>query len=182
MLSKSVLVKGVNNLSDARYCAGMGVDFVAFELDPTDANYLEPAKIKEIKNWLVGLKIGVRVTTCEDVSIEAIKEIKPSFLIVSEQQFKEGDFTADVFVESNKLINLPKEIKLLWLTNKERLTEAMVEFNSDIYVDLEDGAEALKELIEEDFKGGLSLNGGNESRPGNSDFGDLIDVLELLDD
>lgn len=182
MLSKSVLVKGINNLSDARYCAGMGVDYVAFELNPSDPNYLEPAKIKEIKNWLVGLKVGVRVASCEDVSIEAIKEIKPSFLIVSESQFKEGDFESDVFVESSQLITLPEGVKLLWQTNQETLDNTKSEIQPEVYVDLEDGAEAMKALIENKFKGGLSLNGGSESRPGYSDYGDLMDVLELLDD
>lgn len=182
MLAKSVLVKGINNLSDARYCAGMGVDYVAFELNPSDPNYLDPAKIKEIKNWLVGIEIGVRLTDCETIAIDIINELEPSFIIISEKQYDEANFDSNVFVESNSLIVLPDSVKLLWHTSKELLDKNANTLESNVYLDIEDGAEAMKNLAEGEFNVGLVLNGGSEVRPGYSDYGDLMDILELLDD
>lgn len=44
----------LNNLSDARYAAGMWADFAGFCFDPSDASYIEPEKAKEISSWING--------------------------------------------------------------------------------------------------------------------------------
>jgi phosphoribosylanthranilate isomerase len=40
-LSIPVIVNSVNNLSDARYAAGMGVEFMGFEVDEDSDRYLK---------------------------------------------------------------------------------------------------------------------------------------------
>ena len=45
-LRTSVIVNGVNNLSDARYCAGMGVDVIGFNLKLDDPNRVQPQMLK----------------------------------------------------------------------------------------------------------------------------------------
>ncbi|MDP5139439.1 MAG: hypothetical protein NWP83_03100, partial [Spirosomaceae bacterium] len=55
MLTKSIYVSGVNNLSDARYCSGMGVEFIGVSMDEHDPNYLPVEKFNEINGWLVGI-------------------------------------------------------------------------------------------------------------------------------
>jgi hypothetical protein len=51
MLKTKVKVSSIENLSDARYCAGMGVEWLGFPL----AMPLE--KFAEIRNWLAGVQI-----------------------------------------------------------------------------------------------------------------------------
>ena len=43
-----VMVRGINNLSDARYCAGMGADCLTFRLDPSWADHLTPEAVQEL--------------------------------------------------------------------------------------------------------------------------------------
>ena len=52
MLKTLVKVSSISNLSDARYCAGMGVDLLGF---PIQDITLE--KFTEIRNWLAGVQI-----------------------------------------------------------------------------------------------------------------------------
>ncbi|GAA4357010.1 hypothetical protein GCM10023185_21470 [Hymenobacter saemangeumensis] len=52
-----ILVRGINNLSDARYCAGMGADKLSFVLDPHLPGHLEPAAVKELAGWVAGVDI-----------------------------------------------------------------------------------------------------------------------------
>lgn len=57
MLRIPVLVRGINNLSDARYCAGMGADGLIFTLDPTLPGAVDAATVKELASWVAGVKL-----------------------------------------------------------------------------------------------------------------------------
>ncbi|MGI4886064.1 MAG: hypothetical protein ACRYFR_14000 [Janthinobacterium lividum] len=52
-----VLVRGINNLSDARYCAGMGADGLVFTLDPELPGAIDPATAKELAGWVAGVAL-----------------------------------------------------------------------------------------------------------------------------
>ena len=53
MLKTIVKVGKVTNLSDARYCAGMGVDMLGFSIGLTHDS-IDPKKYKEITEWVSG--------------------------------------------------------------------------------------------------------------------------------
>ena len=57
MTKPIILVKNITSLSEARYCAGMLVDFISFEFNPESENYIESERFKEIKTWLSGIKV-----------------------------------------------------------------------------------------------------------------------------
>ena len=54
-LKTLVKISEVNNLSDARYCAGMRVAFLGFSLDKTNSRFISPSKFKEITKWVSGV-------------------------------------------------------------------------------------------------------------------------------
>ncbi len=56
-LITSVIVNGVNNLSDARYCAGMGVDMIGFNLDESQPGFMPAADLQDIAGWVAGVKL-----------------------------------------------------------------------------------------------------------------------------
>src|SRR3954471_11542104 len=57
-MALKTLVKAseVNNLSDARYCAGMGVEMLGFCLDENHPKFIELARLREISVWVSGVK------------------------------------------------------------------------------------------------------------------------------
>ena len=52
-----LLIRGINNLSDARYCAGMGADKLTFILDPALPGYLDTKTMKELAGWIAGVEL-----------------------------------------------------------------------------------------------------------------------------
>lgn len=56
-LALPVLVRGINNLSDARYCAGMGAQGLIFTLDPTLPGAVDAATVRELAGWVAGVDI-----------------------------------------------------------------------------------------------------------------------------
>ena len=56
-MPKTILVKNITSLSEARYCSGMMVDFISFDLNPESPDFVDLKEFEEIKNWLSGVKI-----------------------------------------------------------------------------------------------------------------------------
>ncbi len=52
-----ILIRGINNLSDARYCAGMGADKLTFILDPALPGFLDAKTVKELAGWVAGVEL-----------------------------------------------------------------------------------------------------------------------------
>ena len=52
-----LLIRGINNLSDARYCAGMGADKITFVLDPALPGHLTATTVKELASWVAGVEL-----------------------------------------------------------------------------------------------------------------------------
>ena len=56
-LKTIVKVGSITNLSDARYCAGMGVEMLGFAFDPSHGYYLQAIQFNEIIKWVSGVTI-----------------------------------------------------------------------------------------------------------------------------
>lgn len=62
----------VTNLSDARYAAAVGIEYIGFCFDPGSENYIVPIKAKEIIDWITGSNI---VAEFGDQHFDEIKDI-----------------------------------------------------------------------------------------------------------
>ncbi len=54
MLKTKILASAIGNLTDARYFAAMGVDWMSFNLNPGTEGYLSPTEALAIKEWVEG--------------------------------------------------------------------------------------------------------------------------------
>lgn len=53
-LITKVKAGSVSSLSDARYFAGMGVDWLGYDVDPNSESYVSPELFKNIAGWVAG--------------------------------------------------------------------------------------------------------------------------------
>ncbi len=64
----AVKICGITRLEDARYAAAIGADFLGFIQFPESPRFIEPAKAKEIIDWVVGPEpVGVFVNEAPEV-------------------------------------------------------------------------------------------------------------------
>ena len=79
MLKTKVKVSAIENLSDARYCAGMGVEWLGFSMTDVPLD-----KFNEIRNWLSGVQIVGEAFNCsEDQIITLCESYQPDVLEIS---------------------------------------------------------------------------------------------------
>lgn len=184
MLITKVKVGQVTNLSEARYCAGMGVDFLSFPISSID-----PKTYQEITGWVAGPKFGVEV---DSKNISIAQEYKPDFIVVNIDQIESvGGFeNLIVSLEANE-----------WSKNKSKLHLSK---GNILYVQLEltsldEETLGIINDITEDFKillkpsskieldkllklsiDGLCFDGNVETKPGLKEY-PLSEILEQLE-
>src|SRR5690606_105942 len=78
-----ILVKAgsITNLSDARYCAGMGVDFLGFQVIEGQPNALSAKAFQEIRGWVTGPQIVAEIYGITDVSqlTSIMEDFRPDY-------------------------------------------------------------------------------------------------------
>ena len=69
MLKTKVKASSITNLTDARYFAAWEVEWLGFNLEAGNENFIQPVKVKAMKEWVDGVKIvgEFGLTTEEEV-------------------------------------------------------------------------------------------------------------------
>jgi phosphoribosylanthranilate isomerase len=202
-LKTFVKVSKVNNLSDARYCAGMGVDVIGFNLVPDTSHFVAPEKFSEITDWLSGVDFAGEF---DELRIEEIQRLLKTYHI-QYIQVKDSSLLPELSKENIPLIlkidmDQPVDfsaLELILQAHKEQVTYYLFEgqheafeqaqldkifsFASDYPVLLGYGVtpENILALIKKYPIEGVALLGEEEIRAGYKDFEKLAEVLELLE-
>src|SRR5688572_21326360 len=80
-LKTNVKLGEVTNLSDARFAAGRGAQFVGFVLSPNHQNYLAPEKVQEIAGWVDGPSlVGEWTTGLPDVIADTHQRLQLDYV------------------------------------------------------------------------------------------------------
>ncbi len=194
MLRLPVKINGVNNLSDARYCAGMGVDMIGFSVSENHSRHLAPEKINGITGWLSGIQIVAEGYFGEKTNLLATRSelIHADILEVDAIMYKNIPFSSPVIYRLN--LNewetlhpiLPQDAVLHLLL--ERHEVANMAFIKEICASRKSFLNGsllelpqIEHLILETKPYGITLDGGNELSPGVHDFEHLAEVLEYLE-
>jgi len=194
-LKTFVRISNVNNLSDARYCAGMEVNQIGFNIVPENENYTDPVKFKEISNWLSGVEFVGEIDSDSVIDIDKL---------VENYQLDALQVTTIDQVEKAKLVGIP----IIFKVDMTMLTEALLEsLKDDVSYFLVDSLQTgeissdllklastyplvmsfgfttatVDHIITTTSIKGIAMKGGLEERPGFKNFDELADILETLE-
>lgn len=188
-LKVTVKVGNISNLSDARYCAGMGVDLLGFTVVPGKEGYVEPKQFQEMRGWFAGPQVVAEAYGADDLN-DIINQYQPDLVELS--------------VEDLMVLN-PSGIKLIVVTSIEgfgRHKQIIDQYKSDIafllvpepvtdrelrdlsaefQILVDNPGENIRQLIEIPHVG-IALKGSAEDRPGYKNYDELAQVLEFLEE
>ncbi|SRR5258706_355580 len=182
MLITKVKVGKVTNLSEARYCAGMGVDFLSFPISSID-----PKLYKEITGWVAGPKFGIEVDSLEhehgqyhsdfiQVTFDSLDKIQPgerAFVSLSVNEW----FEAKKKLLSSKEKIIAIELSVHSLDDAKQLIEEIAkEFDVFLKYPFSTEIESILKL----HITGISLEGNVETKPGLKEY-PLAEILEKLE-
>ena len=190
-----LLIRGINNLSDARYCAGMEADKLTFILDPSLPGHLDTKTVKELAGWVAGVELigefdqlsapEINAISSECAldavllrhprSAEQLAEIAPPVYVeLTLETAEQPDFFSDAPV--GFVLELPDELSMAAL---DKLRQNGSQYPLWVGPGL-DPKRALY-LATNLRLAGLSFPSGNEVKPGLRDFDQLEAVFEALE-
>jgi phosphoribosylanthranilate isomerase len=204
MLKTIVKISNVTNLSDARYCAGMGVEMLGFSVDSSSESFVDLKKFNDIRAWIAGVQIVAEIESeAADQLLETLEKYRPDAI-----QLSRAEWLPWLKSETTKPLILRVEvdtdadtIEEILVKNAPYVTYFLLESSSDtplegdwydflntlsarfsILLGFGITAENANFLLDDINVSGIALRGGDEIRPGYKDFGDLMDILEILEE
>lgn len=183
-MPKTILVKNITSLSEARYCSGMMVDYISFDLNPESSDYVDLREFEEIKNWLSGVKILGSYNT-DDIFkiIEALNLYKLDGFIFDENQksMLEDLESATKLLEIENDVNFEPNLNVNFIILKNIKKNASVEqwskeYNVLIGYEFDNIDSQNQEIA------GYAFKGSKEVRPGINNYDGLMEALEKLED
>jgi phosphoribosylanthranilate isomerase len=181
-MPKTTLVKRITSLSEARYCSGMMVDYISFDLNPESVDYVPKNEFEEIKNWLSGVKILGSFETLDIFKIiEALNNYSLDGFIFSENQKAMLDEieVSDKFLEVSNETDLDDNLNLNYVICSGNSQD--VENWARIYNVLH-GYDFSNVEVELSYLQGYAFKGSRELRPGINNYDGLMEALEKLED
>jgi phosphoribosylanthranilate isomerase len=184
-LKTKVKAGNITNLSDARYCAGMGVDWLGFPAD-----VVNPDTFKEITDWVTGPQFVLELTS--STSLNSIPQYEVTTLEIPSDQLH----LIDQVPSMSWMVTLPlsawASLKNDLLKYATKISHLVVEMDGTDLQHLKESAAHFKILINQSEHypivqllslpiEGINVIGENELRPGLKDFERLSSVLEDLE-
>lgn len=198
-LKALVKINEVNNLTDARYVAGMGVDMIGFNIDKKSPLFVGPQKFDEIISWISGVQIIGEIDAFEEIELlETIEIFKVDMIqTTSIDTFKylkkhriPAVFKAFIYeyekLEFLKLdamhpefVLLENHVETISEMESNQIKHLCREFN--VLLSFGINSDNVLNLLQTYDLAGFGLFGGDEIRPGYREFDELADVLEKLE-
>lgn len=200
-----VFVGNLTNLTDARYAAGMGVEYLGFVVNETLPQFVEPTLYKNMAEWLAGVKLigQVGAASAEEVNamltqyaLHGIATSNPETAAYASEHGLEVFLTirgteilqpatasflaqnqpkAAYFILENEDDNSP-------LNDQEKEQLRLMATAYPLVLGYGFDAQNVCDLLDNVPLSGIMLHGGGqEIRPGFKDLSDLADVLEQLE-
>ena len=203
-LQTTVKISNVTNLSDARYCAGMGVDLLGFSMDSNSPDYIDTARFNEIRGWITGVKIVGETGSTDPEQIEQLlATYQPDVLQVDEMallpylstmgkplmlrldlatmSLEQLDAIANTALPGIDYLLLESQ-SIIHIDEALKTTLTQVAGRHSVLLGIGFEVSTIQALLVELPVAGIALAGGNEERPGSRDFGALMDILESIEE
>ena len=180
-----VYVSRITNLSDARYCAGMGADLLGFVVDPSDPDYVSPESYHQLIGWISG---PARVAELGKAAVQADAlraEYAPEYLHATVSRLSDlpiGAFQLIVELSLEELANLPSrpDIAHVLVTNLAKHPALPVPAGLSVLAAGYPESGPVVAYLARAGASGIALQGSRESAPGLKDYDHLSRVLEEL--
>lgn len=187
-LKTLVKVGSITNLSDARYCAGMGVDMLGFRAVEGAKDHIDHKLYQQIRGWVSGPKFiaecyGLNESTpVQDI----ISNFAPDYIEVSFNEYlnTRHKFKIPFIVNVRDTDSIPAgetfQDVAYWLTTSSSPSTVIVDSQKPILFDAAEN-QNIDDALMSPFFSGISLAGSPEVRPGFKDYGNLSEILEKLE-
>lgn len=189
-----IKINKVNNLTDARYFAAMGADYLGFCCNLETERYCSPTRIKEITDWVEGPQFVLELDGWQSLEeIDTLLDFNLGHALhfgafaTYEDQFSLTVFKDIIFenMEQTNISNIDFPV-VRSEKNYDSFTENEIDrlkqwiSGKNVFLDIPVDAKNLEKMIENLPIYGLILRGGEEEKTGLKSFENLDAIFDIL--
>lgn len=195
MLQKTfVYVSRITSLSDARYCAGMGVEMLGYVVDPAHDDYVSPVHYQEMVGWISGPARVIEITSpaldLKKLTLDYLPDaIHIPLELIHRYELPELPLIVSIpfhnwqigFARIQQLrLNISRVVIAGFIDNEPAVTFMPLP-GIKLLLSLESDYGPLLPLLKQTKADGFALRGSRELAPGLKDYAHLAAVLEELE-
>jgi phosphoribosylanthranilate isomerase len=188
-LKTLVKVSKISNLSDARYCAGMGVEMLGFRVIPGKEDYINPELFQDIRGWISGPKVIAElygVSNTDEIDF-VIQTYAPDYFELTYSEYKSFKQVLPlpcivylpVATVNAGSIDHDANVSYILVDEPTRCSHIATPYPVLIKIT---SPEKLNEKLAEGCFNGFVLDGPKELRPGVTNYEQLGGILEALEE
>ena len=193
MLITKVKAGSVSSLSDARFFAGMGVDWLGFDVNPTSESFVSVDLYKSLVGWVSGPKRVIEIPKQLDVNSisKLIDDYLPECIEAELSEIKNFNYDLPILAREqleNLNININKitsSVKYLILETNDNIFKHAdllkdIARQTPILLSVSPDRKDIKKILDELPVAGIALRGSKEMQTGIKvyDYSELLESLE----
>lgn len=182
MTDHPIFVRKIKHLTDARYFAAMGVDWMSMELTTEQISF---DRWHALKDWVSGVKLAAELDVNDDELLaKVIIDAKPDGIVLSEPSAVDLPEEISVFylLESASGMLIPKDGSLILNYDPliSRIQSMLGYDQSKTFFQADWTPQLIEEVMQNDFHGGFCFFGSGEETVGVKDYSEMDEMLERI--
>jgi len=199
-LKTFVKISNVSNLSDARYCAGMGVNVMGFNIDPASEEKISSDQFDAITGWISGVEYAGEMKESLP-ELDYLRDFPLDYIQIEQPEHIDviSSYKIPVIMALNIDELQPMEAEKIIKDNAKKAAFFLVQASDDsvcehlhtsifklaqnypIVLGCGINKENINTLIANTALKGIGLKGSEEIKPGYKDFEELAEILETIE-
>ena len=180
MSRNQILVRNITHLTDARYFAAMGVDWMSIALNNDPTSFM---RWNMLKDWVSGVKLAAELHIQDEMLLaKTMIEAKPDGLIFFQTEIIDDlppiQLFFDIAYDDDLLL---PECSIRIISYGSVLRDQLLKMDPQTtFVQAEWTIDQLEHLLETGYRGGICMTGGEEDVTGVRDYELMDSLLEKL--
>ena len=176
MSKNQILVRNIKHLTDARYFAAMGVDWMSMELNSDPTSFM---RWHTLRDWVEGVKLATEIDAGDEMLLsKTIIDARPDGIVLTQLLDVEGISDAELFFDT-RYVNGDKcphnSFTIIHFDDID--ADQILELNPvTTFLQHDWTLDVLDKLLVLGYKGGICFTGGDEDATGMRDY-EMIDEM-----
>lgn len=181
ILMTPIIVRNIKHLTDARYYAAMGVDWMSIGLTTDPASFM---LWHALRSWVEGVMLAAEIDINDEMLLaKTIIDAKPDGIILKDDSIIDLPYELNLFWEANSTekVNVDRRGKTILFYNANSPNDDLLKIPSDkIFLQARWSAEMLSDVLSKGYAGGICFIGGHEDMTGIMDYTEMDEMMKIL--
>lgn len=181
MSKNQILARNISHLTDARYFAAMGIDWMSLTLTEDPNSF---AKWHTLREWISGVKLAAELKSdSESLIAKTIIDAQPDGIIADNLEFIHLTGGMHVFLLTPLFQPTTDPLYTQIIPYDPAWFDAgmiQLQFADSLYLEANWTPDMIREVKRKNFNGGFCFQASNEIDVGIKDYSDLDIMIDLI--